>query len=150
MCQICGIKDIAARDRWPKPLEQQQNDLNFLITSAHDEATKYQSQKQPAKSQPAPEPLLELLRLLATQLDQLESDRQAWWSSPEKREQRRRFEQDCDQMKLTALNKTNNSSSDRIEAMNARLGGFVKWTLGMNGGIWELQESAKVNVAKKG
>ena len=33
---------------------------------------------------------------------------------------------------------------ERIEAMSATLGQFVKWRLGMNGGIWELEQSAKV------
>ena len=31
-----------------------------------------------------------------------------------------------------------------VEGMQAKLGGFVKWSLGMNGGIWELEESGKV------
>lgn len=33
-----------------------------------------------------------------------------------------------------------------VEGMQAKLwvGGFVKWSLGMNGGIWELEQGGKV------
>lgn len=144
MCQLCAIKNIAARDRWPKPLEHHQADLDFLITSAHDDYIAYQTQKQSNKDAPTPESLLDVLRLLATVLEDLEEDRQKWWSSPEKREQRRRLDEECNQKKLSELHKINNSTMERIEAMSAKLGQFVKWSLGMNGGIWELQEGAKV------
>lgn len=29
--------------------------------------------------------------------------------------------------------------------MNAKLGMFVKWNLGMNGGVWELMQADKVD-----
>jgi hypothetical protein len=79
-----------------------------------------------------PDSLLDILRLLATVLEELESDRQKWWTSPEKREQRRRLEEEVDQRKLSALHKINNETNERIEAMSAKLGLFVQWSLGMN------------------
>lgn len=144
MCQLCGIKDIAVRDRWPKPLEHHKGDIDFLVTAAHEEYTTHQSMKENNKDKSALEEFPELLRLLATLLDQVEADRQSWWTSPEKREQRRRLDADCDQKKLTELHKINNGVAERIEAMSARLGLFVKWSLGMKGGVWELQHGDKV------
>jgi len=95
----------------------------------------------------APESVLDILRILATVLEVLESDRQKWWTSPEKREQRHRLEEEADQRKLSALHKINNETNDRIEAMSSKLGLFVKWSLGMSGGIWELREGHKVEGA---
>jgi hypothetical protein len=168
MCQLCSIKDIASRDRWPKPLETHPNDIKFLVASAHDEYTSLQSQTSSGNTTPTSDALLDVLRLLADLLEEIEAERVKWWISPQKREQRRRLEADCDQKKLSALlvnrfplsrtsanaftiatrHLVNNKTSDMIEGMDARLGGFVKWTLGMNGGIWELRESVKVAKAK--
>jgi len=149
MCQLCTIKDLATRDRWPKPLEHHKSDIGFLVTSAHDEYTTHKSQHptDSSKKPTAPESLLDILRILATLLEELESDRQKWWTSPEKREQRRRLEEQADQRKLSALHKINNETNDRIEAMSAKLGLFMKWSLGMNGGIWELREGYKAEGA---
>ena len=152
MCQLCTIKDLATRDRWPKPLEHHKSDIEFLITSAHDEYNTFKTPKatspEPNATKPkTPDSLLDILRLLAIVLEELESDRQKWWTSPEKREQRRRLEEEADQRKLSALHKINNEMNERIEAMSAKLGLFVKWSLGMNGGVWELREGHKVEGA---
>lgn len=144
MSQLCTIKSVASRDRWPKPLEHHKADIDLLITSAHDEYAAYQILKQADNATKPPESLLEPLRLLATVLEDLEEGRQGWWTSPEKRALRKRLEEECDQKKLTELHKINNGTVERIEAMSAKLGQFVKWSLGMNGGIWELKEGVKV------
>ena len=149
MCQLCGIKEIAARDRWPKPLEHHKGDIDFLVTCANDEYLAFQTKKQIAKDASLPDALLEILRLLAALLDKVESDREKWWSSSEKREQRKRLGEDCDQKKLSELHKINNGVIERVEAMNAKLGLVVKWSLGMNGGVWELQQGGKVASAAK-
>jgi hypothetical protein len=39
---------------------------------------------------------------------------------------------------LTELHKINNSAVDRIEGMEAKLGGFVRWSFGLEGGVEEL------------
>lgn len=156
MCQLCTIKDLAKRDRWPKPLEHHKRDIDFLVTSAHDEYSTYRStqlnEQGNSKSTDSnntkptpPDSLLDILRLLATLLEEIESDRQKWWTSPEKREQRRALEEEGNQQKLSALHKINNDVNERIEAMSAKLGTFVKWSLGINGGIWELQQGHKVD-----
>lgn len=143
MCQLCGIKDISTQVRWPKPLEPSIKDLDFLVSTAHDD---YQTNKGLcALKETIPALLLDALRLLATALDQLETEREDWWTTPEKRSLRKRLDADCDQKKLTELHKINNTAKERIEAMLARLGTFVKWSLGMNGGVWELVEGEKVN-----
>lgn len=135
MCQVCAINDIATRERWPKPLEAPVEDIKFLVISAHDE---YESNKDHIVAKNIPEGLLDILRTLATAVDELEGDREKWWSAPEKRVLRKRLDADCDIKRLTELHKINNATSERIEAMNAKLGGFVKWALSMNGGLWEL------------
>lgn len=148
MYQLCTTKDLAKRDRWPKPLEHHKADINLLVTTAHGEYTKQESQKQSGSTASKPaqsEALLEILRLLAGSLEDVGNDRQKWWSSPEKRDQRRRLEEEHKQQKLGAVHKIINDVNERVEAMNAKLGLFVKWSLGMNGGIWELQEGHKVN-----
>jgi hypothetical protein len=40
--------------------------------------------------------------------------------------------------KLTELHKINNAAVERMEGMEAKLGGFVRWSLGMEGGVEEL------------
>lgn len=91
-----------------------------------------------------PESLLELLKTLAEQLDVLESERETWWTSPEKRALRKRLEDNCDQRKLSDLQKINNTTASSLEALSAKLGGFVRWSLGMKGGVWELVHASKV------
>lgn len=142
MCQLCGIKETASQARWPKPLEAAVKDIDFLITTAHDD---YEANKSKCATKTTiPESLLDVLRLLSTALDELEADREKWWSAPEKRELRKRLNADCDQKRLTELHKINNATTQRIESMQGRLGTFVKWSLGMNGGIWELVQGGKV------
>jgi hypothetical protein len=136
MCQLCQIKTIASRDRWPKPLEHNKADLEFLVTAAHDEWSKWKADE---KVGAAPESLLDLVRLVNSMLAEIEEQRLKWWTSPEKREQRRKLEMDdCNQKKLSQLHAVNNKMVEMIEGMNAKVGVFVKWTLGMNGGVWEL------------
>ena len=142
MCQLCNIKNAAAQGRWPKPLEKHIQDIDFLIATAHDE---YEANKAKcAIKANIPESLLDVLRLLAAALDELEADREKWWMAPEKKELRRRLDADCDSRRMTELQKINNSTVDRIKTMQAKLGTFAKWALGMNGGVWELVEGGKV------
>lgn len=144
MCQLCGIRAIASQHRWPKPFEPSVKDLDFLVETSHDDYTANNSACSAKETIPAS--LLDELRLLATALDQLEADREAWWSTPDKRNVRKRLDLECDGKKLTELHKINNATKERIEAMRARLGMFVKWSLGMNGGIWELVAGEEVAV----
>lgn len=146
MCQLCEIKNIATRDRWPKDLEHHKIDINFLVTSSHDEDAAFRDRAQAKTNDTvkASETLLDFLRLLVALVEQVEEDREKWWASPQKREQRKNLELECDQKKLSELHKINNRVVEAIEAMNARLGLFVKWSLGMNGGLWELVKSAEI------
>ncbi|KAK3081845.1 hypothetical protein LTR53_020440, partial [Teratosphaeriaceae sp. CCFEE 6253] len=52
-----------------------------------------------------PASLLDVLRMIATSLEELERDREAWWAAPEKRALRKRLEGECNQEKLTSLHK---------------------------------------------
>ncbi|KAK4629411.1 hypothetical protein CLAFUR4_08631 [Fulvia fulva] len=144
MCQICSIKEAAAKERWPKPVEASKKDLIFLVDSIHTEYIQYNNVKRSTPNAPPPDALLDLCRMLSDQLDALEVDREAWWTSPEKRATRQRLEADLDQKRLSALHKINNSCIESIEGLSAKLGGFVKWSLNMNGGVWELMNGHKV------
>lgn len=163
MCQICSIKEAAAKERWPKPVEASKKDLIFLVDSIHTEYIQYNNVKRSTPNAPPPDALLDLCRMLSDQLDALEVDREAWWTSPEKRAMRQRLEADLDQKRLSALHKINNSCIESIEGLSAKLvsagepdvdgfelirlnlqGGFVKWSLNMNGGVWELMNGHKV------
>ncbi|KAI7465010.1 hypothetical protein KC357_g7751 [Hortaea werneckii] len=74
MCQICSMKQIASQDRWPKPLESEVQDINFLVQTIH---TDYEANKsQCTTKETMPEELLENLRLLSLALEQLDHDRE--------------------------------------------------------------------------
>lgn len=155
MYQLCAVEDLAKHNRWPKPLEHHKKEIGDFVTAAHKEMHKAstKSQTQPANEKPAQsEELLVTLRLLATLLEQVDADRLKWWTLPEKRSQRKRLEEEGDQQKLSALHKINNDVNERLEAMNAKLGQFVRWSLEMNGGVWELMQGDKVDAGdlKKG
>lgn len=145
MCQICQLKELAAEQRWPKAVEASKTDLDFLVDSIHDEFVEYQQSKAKSVTIPLPKSLLELCCTLSHQLDALEIERENWWTSPESRAKRLRFEQEGSQKNLSELHKINNNTSASFEALYARLGVFVKWSLGMNGGIFELLNAHKVS-----
>lgn len=176
MCQLCAIKTLNTSARWPKPLEPSVKDLNFLIDIIHEEFQEHETTRKnqsPTRSPQTnvkstttatptsttttstttkgitinslPATLLENTRLLHATLSHLDESRREWWISPAKRAQRKQFE-DSDGAKLTALHKVNNATVERIEAMEAKLGGFVVWGLGLRGGVWELENGGKVRV----
>lgn len=153
MCQLCAIKTVTARDRWPKPLDHHKADVDFLVTTAHEEHDKTQApatkENKSSKIIPASDELLDVLRMLNTLLATIEEDREAWWTSPAKRQMRKELELTCNQTKLSELHKVNNRVVEGLEGMEAKLGGFVKWGLGMNGGIWELVGSERVDCGGK-
>lgn len=163
MCQVCSIRTIATKQRWPKPLEHSIEEyvanhhklrpftesaladmprINFVVDLIHDDYEK--SRAQCAKKTTVPKALLEELRTLSEALEQLEVDRAAWWHSPEKKAARRRYEDGGHTQKLTDMQKVNNMTSDSIQGMQAKLGLFVKWSLGMDGGVWELVGSGEM------
>lgn len=114
-------------------------------------------------SLPASDSLLDLLRILSRPFDVLEADREAWRASLEKRVLRQRLEKDSDQRKMSDLHKineylefamgvenaelmTDNTATSSIEALSAKLGQFTKWSLGVKGCMWELENASKVKV----
>lgn len=116
MCQLCGITTIADKDRWPKPVESSVRDATFLVSTVHEEVERAKTGTE-GEGVAQTESLLDVLRLLADQLNQIEEQRVKWWTTPEKRELRKRLEQECDQKKLSALHLVNNKTSDMIESM---------------------------------
>ncbi|KAM3420170.1 hypothetical protein BST61_g3464 [Cercospora zeina] len=144
MCQICTIKQVAALQRWPNPVETHKKDLTFLVETIHDDWETYSKRKQEVGELQVPNEVLELLRLLADKIDQLEEDRITWWTSPEKRALRKRLEDGGQQRKLSDLHNINNTTISSIESLHAKFGMFVKWSLGMRGGVWELVNAHKV------
>ncbi|KXT18737.1 hypothetical protein AC579_2673 [Pseudocercospora musae] len=132
MCQLCGIKNGLAR--WPKAVEAMKPALELLIENAHEE---HEAWKKAGASTPS-ESLLEVCRLLLTMIESIEEERENWWTSPEKRAQRQRFELE-DPKKFTELHKINNALTSDVEAMRTRLGSYARWTLDMRGGLADLE-----------
>jgi hypothetical protein len=80
-----------------------------------------------------------LLRTLKGALTSLSHERSAWWKS--KSPLIKQLKEDVSgqsERRLTELHKINNSAVDRIEGMEAKLGGFVRWSFGLEGGVEEL------------
>ncbi|PPJ49650.1 hypothetical protein CBER1_02158 [Cercospora berteroae] len=130
--------------RWPNSVEAHKKDLNFLVDTIHDDWETYAKQKQENPGLQVPTELLEMLRLLADTIEQLDEERLTWWTSPEKRALRKRLEDGGEQRKLSDLHNINNNTVSSIESLNAKFGMFVKWGLGMKGGVWELKNAHKV------
>ena len=78
MCQLCSVKDLAKRDRWPKPLEHCQADIELLVTSSHNDYHKFKTQgsSDTNNAAHAKAALLDNLRTLADLLEEVEVDRQ--------------------------------------------------------------------------
>lgn len=91
--------------------------LELLVEDAHE---KHEIWKESGVSKPS-ESLLEVCRLLLTMIESIEEERENWWTSPEKRAQRQRFELE-DPKKFTELHKINNALTGDVEAMRTRLG----------------------------
>lgn len=130
--------------RWPKAVEASKPDLYFLIDTIHEEWVQYQASRAAATATLPPHSLLDLCIMLVSQLDALEVDREKWWTSPDSRAKRQRFELEGNQKNLSELHKINNNTIASFESLTAKLGGFVKWGLGMNGGVFELLNAHKV------
>ncbi|KAM0718415.1 hypothetical protein Q7P37_005485 [Cladosporium fusiforme] len=141
MCQLCSIPTLASSSRWPKPLEQSISDLNFMVKCAHDEHETWRRTHQPSAKVPPPNSLLELLGTITTAIASLECERVEWWKSktPLIKELKESLDGKSEK-KLTELHKINNSAVERIEAMEAKVGGFVRWSLGVEGGLAAVAE----------
>lgn len=90
----------------------------------------------PKKNASAPKHLLENACLLATAVKDLEEQRQDWWAS--KTVMIRKLQDSCedgDAKKVTELHKINNATLGKIESIEARVGGIVKWALGIEGAV---------------
>lgn len=142
MCQLCRITPTATSARWPKPVESSIADLNFLVTYAHDQHEAWQKSQQNqdgTNNATVTDPLaalLETLRTLSTALTPFERERMAWWKGKAALVKKLNLDVGADgQAKLTELHKINNCARERVEVMEARLGGFVKWTCGVEGGV---------------
>lgn len=135
MCQLCPISTLATA-RWPKPLESSITDLTFLISCIHTQHVAWKKAEAEASVNIENErtALLSLLRTLSGTLTSLSHERRAWWQS--KTPLIKELKEDVSgQGKLTQLHKINNAAAERIEGMEAKLGGFVRWSLGMEGGV---------------
>jgi hypothetical protein len=153
MCQICTITTLSTSARWPKPLEPCIADLHFLITCVHDKHAAWEKQQKSLTStrtsstsattttntNAQTKPLLSLLRTLSASLTSLEHERAAWWKSKTPLIKALKDEvSGQSEKRLTELHKINNSAIERLEGMEAKLGGFVRWTMGVKGGVEEL------------
>jgi hypothetical protein len=165
MCQICTITTLSTSARWPKPLESCIADLHFLITCVHDQHAAWEKQQKiltatnttntlnpntaslatsynsttATNANTQTKPLLFLLRTLSASLISLEHERAAWWKSKTPLIKSLKDEvSGQSEKRLTELHKINNSAISMLEGMEAKLGGFVGWTMGVKGGVEEL------------
>lgn len=146
MCQVCTpISALASSGRWPKPLESSIADLNFLVTCIHSEQEHINRNDEKDTSNDdkgicnSCDALFSLLRDLHAMLTSLDHERAAWWKS--KAPMIRQLKEEVSttsERKLTELHKINNACTERIEGMEAKLGLYVRWSLGLKGGIEEL------------
>ena len=142
MCQLCSISTLATSARWPKPLESSISDLSFLITCIHSQHEAWKKAEGTAavtntNTNEERAALLSLLRTLSGTLTSLGHERSAWWKSKAPLIKQLK-EEVSGERKLTELHKINNAAVERIEGMEAKLGGFVRWGLGLEGGVEEL------------
>jgi hypothetical protein len=165
MCQICTITTLSTSARWPKPLESCIADLHFLITCVHDQHAAWEKQQKAltatnttntlnpntaslatsynsttaTNANTQTKPLLSILRTLSASLTSLEHERAAWWKSKTPLIKSLKDEvSGQSEKRLTELHKINNSAIEQLGGMEAKLGGFVRWTMGVKGGVEEL------------
>lgn len=145
---------MTSSERWPKPLEPHIKDLTFLIDTAHDEHSTFDLSQQPSQPLTPNTPKstdlstahhisrthLLTLRDISTLVTAIEDARKEWWNSEEKRRQRAVWTEKGEEAKLVGLQKVNNKTIEGIEAVRARLGVYVRWSLGFAGGIAEVEE----------
>lgn len=152
MCQLCRVTDIADRDRWvhapslkralpnhpltqpqPKPLEPTLAELRDVVRRAHPDVKAYNNGNQPPS--PARERhrqgLVTTARVVLAALALLESERGEWWAR--KGAQRREWERAAAWQRLTALQSVNNKTQAMVREMEAKVGMFARWSLGVEG-----------------
>lgn len=139
MCQVCTpISTLATSGRWPKPLESSVNDLKFLLTCIHSEQEQIESHDQ-KNNENSRDALLSSLCDLSAMLTSLKHERTTWWKSKAPMIKQLKEEvSGTSERKLTELHKINNACTERIEGMEAKLGLYVRWSLGLKGGVEEL------------
>lgn len=161
MCQLCLISTITNGSRWPNPTTSSVEDVIFLATTCHEQYSSWQSKARTSQVSPslssatfsasverstttpdikvsktAPKTLHEDTCLLVTAVKDLEDQRQSWWAG--KFGMVRKLQDSChegDAEKATEIHKINNTTIGKIESVEARAGGFVKWALGIEGGV---------------
>lgn len=141
MCQLCSISTLAT-GRWPKRLESSISDLSFLISCIHSQHEAWKKAEDTTTTTNTNEErgaLLSLLRTLSDTLTSLGHERSAWRRS--KTPMIKQLKEDLlgqSERKLTELHKIYDAAVERIEGIEAKLGGFVRWVLELEGGVEEL------------
>lgn len=120
MCQLCAIKQELAR--WPKPVEVMKPGLGLLVEHAHDEHELWERFKKQSPPSSPYNTILEVCRLLKTLIESIDEEREKWWTSPAKREQRQRWELEGERQKIQDLHKINNITHENIRNMETTLG----------------------------
>jgi hypothetical protein len=157
MCQLCALTTITKSSRWPKPLEPLISDLCLLINTAHTTLTvpKANSSAHDTKQKPSTttkisitttttaskHPLLPTLHDINTLLELLEDERVQWWQA--KAAERKFWRETYQEDKITGINVVNNKTVEMIEGLKAKLGGFCRWSLGLEDGVEGLGEERK-------
>ena len=133
----------------PKPLETPVKEFKSYLPTAHKAASEYESvprgngdSKSTAVDKTrtkAYEALKDSIQILSLTMDCIEDARSVWWNEPAKKEQRGRLLEEGDSIKLGRMNAVNNACVQMIGDVRGALGRFVRWGMGMNGGVGGLE-----------
>jgi hypothetical protein len=166
MCQLCALATISKSSRWPKPLEPLISDLSLLINTAHSTlstnskatAATHDTKQKPSTTTTTKititptttpkHPLLPTLHDINTLLEVLEDERVKWWQS--KAAERKFWRETFQEEKLTGINVVNNKTVEMIEGLRAKLGGFCRWSLGLEDGVEGLGDKESKEVKMEG
>lgn len=84
--------------------------------------------------------LKESIMLLSLGVNAIEEGQKTWWNEKAKKDQRRKLYEEGDTVKLGRLNAVNNKCGEMVNDIKLGLGRFLKWNLGFEGGLEELEK----------
>lgn len=106
-------------------------------------APKIKSEPESTTQNQPPRAILLTISLLHTHFEILSPEREEWWASPLKKQQRRAWLEACNSKALTDLQVINKKVTDMVADMEALLGRFVRWNLRLDDGLEGLEAALK-------
>ncbi|KAK5163280.1 uncharacterized protein LTR77_010866 [Saxophila tyrrhenica] len=132
-------QDDRGAEQVAHPLVDVKRSVEFLVPLAHDEWEKMRSQEDKALRNKPTDELINAVSAIAKNIAGASALHDKWWTSPEKRWQRDLLVATGDETKLSKLYAIRKETTDMIEEMEAKVGLFAKWCLGLDGGFEQLK-----------